>query len=71
MKGFLIAHNNRSSVAALSTPITGENDLITVLFQIECSVTQLADNLIFADISQFNESLPQGTILFDSILLFD
>jgi tetratricopeptide (TPR) repeat protein len=66
MKGFLIAHTDSSSPLALSTSSIERTDLISVLFEIECNIKELSDNLIFADITQFNQ-LPscQKIILFD------
>jgi tetratricopeptide (TPR) repeat protein len=52
MKGFLTASHVRS--------FTKRQDLIDVLLEIECN-----DNVIFADITQWNESSCQEEILFD------
>ncbi len=59
MKGFLIAHTDRSSASIEQT------HLISVLFEIECNVKELGNDLIFVDITQFTQSSSQETILFD------
>ena len=59
MKGFLIAHTHRPASSI------EHSDMISVLFQIECNVSELGKNLIFVDLSQLAECSTQNTILFD------
>jgi hypothetical protein len=62
MKRLLAAGLVRSLLLTLTTKPT---DLVTVLFEIECDIQKLDDNVIFADIIQFSEFLGQEEILFD------
>ena len=60
MKEFFIATTN------CSVALINETDLVPVLFEIECSVKELGDSVIFADVTQFTDSpSEQKTILFD------
>ena len=62
MKGFLSISRPRLPPVISTTQRT---DTITVLLEIECNLRELGDNVIFADITQFNESPSLEGILFD------
>ena len=62
MKGFLPISRLGLSPVAFTMQQT---DTITVLLEIECNLQELGDNVIFADITQFNESPSREEILFD------
>ncbi|CAF5158194.1 unnamed protein product, partial [Rotaria sp. Silwood1] len=65
IKEFLTANRSRLSALTLTALSEKQNDLITVLFQIECNLQEIGDYVYFVDITQFNESLHQEDILFD------
>ena len=66
MKGFLSINCHSLSALRFPTKSIQQADLIDVLFEIECNVKELGDNLIFADLTQFSEeSISKTEVLFD------
>ncbi|UJR38727.1 hypothetical protein I4U23_031392 [Adineta vaga] len=56
-KGFLLVNS--------SIHVVKETDLIDVLFEIECNVKEVNDNVTFVSITQLNQGSCQNAVLFD------
>jgi hypothetical protein len=65
VKEYLIGTTEQSSSLTMCTSSTERSDLISVLFEIECNLTELNEDFIFTDITQFMELPSQQIILFD------
>ncbi|CAF4128050.1 unnamed protein product [Rotaria sp. Silwood2] len=65
MNGYLSANRHRSSALDVAMKPTKRSDLISVIFEIECNIRELGENIIFADISQYSEYPDRQEVLFD------
>ncbi|CAF1654889.1 unnamed protein product, partial [Rotaria sp. Silwood1] len=65
IKEFFTASRSPLVALPLTTQSEKRNNLISVVFQIECNLQEIGDHFSFANITQFNQCLHQEEILFD------
>jgi tetratricopeptide (TPR) repeat protein len=70
MNGYFLTTRLHSAACTFALKSTKRTNLISVLFQIECNLNELDQNIIFGDVSQFSEYSNEQQVLFDLNVVF-
>ncbi|CAF0777319.1 unnamed protein product [Rotaria sp. Silwood1] len=65
INGYLSASRHRSSAFDVAMKPTKRTNVVSVVFEIECNIRELGENIIFADITQYTEYPDRQEVLFD------
>lgn len=68
--GYLSATHHRSLAHSFALKPTKHNDVLSVLFEIECNTKEIGNGVIFADTNQFTKHPNENEVLFDLNVCF-
>jgi tetratricopeptide (TPR) repeat protein len=70
MNGYFLTTRNRSAALTIAMKSTKRTDGVSILFEIECNLNELDQNVIFGDVTQFNDDPSEQQVLFDLNVVF-
>ncbi|CAF3622495.1 unnamed protein product [Adineta steineri] len=63
--GYLCTTRRRDKALAFATKPTEYSNILPIVFEIQCDIQQLGNQIIFADIAEFSEHSSEREVLFD------